>query len=239
MTTRNTGRTRLGTLMGAIVGPRVPELERRAHPWRYAAPSLCLMLGRLLLLISIFLPYWHMELEAPQYPQGLFLTAYVNHLAGDVKEIDGLNHYIGMRPLDEAARFEKIIAIWAVISMFLLIELAALVHSRWAVLLAIPAITFPVAFLVDLRFWLVTFGRNLDPDAPLSSSVKPFTPTLLGEGGIGQFMTWAELGLGWWLAICGAAITVVGFFFHRRAYRPLLLRERLEHGGDAVDWTSP
>jgi copper chaperone NosL len=84
-----------------------------------------------------------MELEAPQYPNGLFLTAYVNHLTGDVREIDGLNHYIGMRPLGEAAAFERAASVWMIIAMFLLVEGAAFIHSKWAVLLAIPAITFP------------------------------------------------------------------------------------------------
>ena len=52
-------------LLHAIVGPRVPseELERRG--FRYAAPTLVLSVARIALLISIFLPYWGMELKAP------------------------------------------------------------------------------------------------------------------------------------------------------------------------------
>jgi len=211
----------MSRLMQHLLGPRVPPEELKARPARYLAPTLVFMVARVMLLISIFMPYWHMELEAPQYPNGLFLTAYVNHLQGDVKEIDALNHYIGMRPLDQAAAFEKAAAIWAVIAMFLLVEGAAFVHSRWAVLMAIPAIGFPVGFLLDLQFWLATFGQNLDPAAPLSSSIKPFTPTLLGEGGIGQFKTYSEVGTGWWLAVGCSALTIVGFLFHRRAFKPL------------------
>lgn len=208
-------------LFSALVGPRVPESEIRAHRVRYLTPTILFMVARVLLLASIFLPYWHMELEAPQYPNGLFLTAYVNTMAGDVKEIDGLNHYIGMHSLDDAASLERAASVWAIIAMFLLVELAAVVHSRWAVLLAIPAVTFPIAFLADLYYWMRTFGLNLDPNAPLSAAVKPFIPTVLGEGGIGQFKTYAELGTGYWLAVACAALTLVGFYFHRRAYRPL------------------
>lgn len=211
-----------------LIGPRVPPDELRAHRARYTMPTLIFMIARVLLLVSIFFPYWHMELEAPQYPNGLFLTAYVNHLSGDVKEIDGLNHYIGMRPLGEAAAFEKAASIWAVIAMFLLVEGAAFVHSKWAVLLALPAIGFPIGFLGDLYFWMRTFGLNLDPQAPLSASVKPFVPTVVGEGGIGQFKTYAELGHGYWLAVGCAVLTVVGFYFHRRAFKPLF--DRLASG---------
>jgi copper chaperone NosL len=218
----------MANLLRSLIGPRVPESELRAHRLRYLTPTLFLMVARVLLLVSIFLPYWHMELEAPQYPNGLYLTAYVNHLTGDVREIDGLNHYIGMRPLGEAAAFERTASVWMIMAMFLLVEGAAFIHSRWALLLALPAITFPIGFVADLAYWMRTFGLNLNPDAPLSASVKPFVPTILGEGGIGQFKTYADFGTGYWCAVACAAVTIVGFYFHRRAYRPLALRGATE-----------
>ncbi|MFN0059973.1 MAG: cytochrome C [Planctomycetota bacterium] len=211
--------------LGTMFGPRVSPEELRANRLRYLAPTLFFMAARVLLIVSIFLPYWHMELDAPQYPNGLFLTAYVNHLAGDVKEIDGLNHYIGMRPLGDAAKYERAASIWAILAMFLLIEGAAFVHSRWAVALVLPAALFPVGFLVDLYYWMATFGQNLDPNAPLSASVKPFTPTLLGEGGLGQFKTYSEVGHGFWLATMCSVLIIVAVVFHRRAYKPLFERE--------------
>jgi copper chaperone NosL len=216
----------MATLLQALIGPRVPLDELRAHRARYLTPTFIFMAARLMLLVSIFLPYWHMELVAPQYPNGLFITAHVNFLAGDVKEIDGLNHYIGMRPLGEAGAMERAASVWLIIAMVLLVEGAAFVHSRWAVLLAVPAVTFPLAFVVDMYYWMRTFGLNLNPDAPLSSSVKPFVPTVIGEGGIGQFKTYAEMGDGYWLAVGCAVFTIVGFVFHRRAYKPLFERTR-------------
>jgi hypothetical protein len=221
------------TFFEHLIGPRVPLEELRGRAFVYLAPTALFSLARVLLLVSLFVPYWHMELVAPQYPNGLFLTAYVNHLTGDVREIDGLNHYIGMRPLGEAAAFERAASVWVVIAMFLLVEGAAFVHRRWAVVLALPAVTFPLAFLVDLYYWMRTFGLNLSPDAPLSASVKPFVPTVVGEGGIGQFKTYAELGHGYWLAVGCSVLTIVGFVFHRRAYKPLLERARAGARGSA------
>src|SRR5262245_18833193 len=206
----------------SLVGPRVPIEELRRHRLRYLAPGFLLGLARVLLLISIFVPYWTMDLDAPQYPDGLQVTAYVNHLEGDVKEINGLNHYIGMRPLEEAAQMERTTAVWLIIAMFLLVEGAAFIHTKWAVLLALPAVLFPVGFLVDLHFWLTHFGQNLDPGAPLSNSVKPFSPSVLGESKIGQFSTIASAGMGLYLAAAGSLLTIAGFYFHRRAYRPLV-----------------
>jgi hypothetical protein len=204
-----------------VLGPRVSPQELAARGPRYAAPTVVLALARVLLLVSIFFPYWSMELEAPQYPKGLFVTAYVNTLTGDIAEIDGLNHYIGMRKLEDAAHLERATAIWLVVAMFLLMEGAASVHSRWAVLLVVPVILFPFGFIADLQYWLYSHGQNLDPVAPLSASVKPFTPPALGLGEIGQFRTWATLESGWWLACASSAMTVVGLVLHRRAYKPL------------------
>jgi hypothetical protein len=212
----------MSRIINAILGPRIPTEDLTNRRWRYTLPTAILAIARVCLLISIFLPWWHMELDAPQYPQGLFLTAYVDRLEGDVREIDGLNHYIGMRPLDEAAKYEKAAAVWLIIAMVLLMEAATFIHTRWAVLLAIPAVLFPAGFLLDLQFWMHNFGQNLDPTAALSSSIKPFTPTVLGEGGIGQFKTFADLGQGFYFASACSVLTIIGFVFHRRAYRPLV-----------------
>ena len=208
--------------MERLVGPRVPAGEMKAHRVRYWLPTLFFVVAALLLVISILQPYWHLTLHAPQYPKGLVVTAYVNHLTGDVAEIDGLNHYIGMRPLNEAATFERTISIYGIVVLALLILAAVYVHNRWAALLALPALLMPVIFLADLQYWLANFGQNLDPTAPLSSSIKPFVPPVLGEGKIAQFRTVTEPGVGLWLAIAASVVILVGLWFHRRAYKPLV-----------------
>ena len=216
-----------------IIGPRVPSEEMRAHRGRYLAPTVLFLLAAVLLVASIFLPYWQLTLHAPQYPKGLTVEAFLNNLTGDVGEIDGLNHYIGMRPLDEAAPFEKSISVLGVAVVALLILAAVFVHSRWAALLALPALLFPVIFLLDLQFWLANFGQNLDPAAPLSSSVKPFVPPVLFEGKIAQFRTVASPGIGLWLAIAASVLILIGLYFHRRAYKPLAEAQEAIHDYEA------
>ena len=205
-----------------ILGPRVPAEEMQAHRGRYLLPTALFLLAALLLLVSIFLPYWEMTLFAPQYPKGLTVQAFLNDIQGDVGEIDGLNHYIGMRPLAEAASFEKSISIIGVVVLALLVLAAVFVHSRWAALLALPALLFPAIFLLDLQYWLANFGTNLDPTAALSSSVKPFVPKVLGVGMIAQFKTEAGPAAGLWLAIAASLLILAGLYFHRRAYKPLV-----------------
>ncbi len=164
---------------------------------------------------------------APQYPKGLVVFAYVNHVDGDVWEFDTLNHYIGMRPLDEAAAFEKMVALPGVIIMALMLLAAIFVRSGWTILLALPAILFPPVFLIDLFYWLNKFGQGLDPKAPLSNSIPPFTPTILGEGIIGQFRTVGVADIGLLIASAAAILALLGLFLQRRAYKPLV-----EQAGD-------
>ena len=205
-----------------IFGPRVSSEERSVHRGRYALPTALFVASTILLLVSILVPYWEMTLHAPQYPKGLRVHAYVNHLEGDMQEIDGLNHYIGMRRLDEAAQLERSIAIQAIAVIICLVLGAILIHNRAAALLALPALLFPVGFLVDLQFWLWHFGQNLDPHAALSSSVKPFVPPVLGIGRVGQFHTVSVPGLGLVLAAAASVLVLMGLWAHRRAYKPLV-----------------
>lgn len=209
-----------------ILGPRVGSEEATKHSLRYGTPGFLLLVARVLLMVSLFMPYWHMELQAPQYPNGLQMTAYMNSLTGDVAEIDGLNHYIGMRSLYEAAKFERTVGVFIMIAFIIMLELAGYTHTRWAVLLVLPVIFFPAIFLIDLYLWMRNFGLNLDPNAPLSSAVKPFIPTALGRGGIGQFVTIAKPGVGLILATSASVVMVVALFFHRRAYLPLVKQQR-------------
>ncbi len=205
-----------------FVGPRAPAGASPAERIRYRLPSLLLALAALILLISIYFPYWKMTLMAPQYPGGLSVQVYVNDMTGDVAEIDGLNHYIGMRPLDEAAQLERSMSIVAITILALLLLAAIFIHTKWAALLALPAILMPYVFLADMYYWMRNFGLNLDPTAPLSSSIEPFVPPIWGEGVVGQFRTVAEFQFGIYLAFLAGFIIIAGLYYHRRAYKPLV-----------------
>ncbi len=209
-------------------GPRVPAENVAQDRWRYQLPSILLGAAALLLLISIFLPYWKMTLLAPQYPGGLSVNTFVNRLEGDVGEIDGLNHYIGMRPLGEAAQLERSLSIFLIAAIALLVLGAILIHNQFAAVLTIPAVLYPAIFLADMYYWMRNFGLNLDPTAPLSSAIKPFIPPILGEGKVAQFRTIATLEIGMYLAILASILILIGLYFHRRAYKPLVDAELLE-----------
>ena len=205
-----------------ILGPRIPKDLWQKERRRFLTPSIIMIVAVLILLISIFMPYWQITLHAPQYPGGLVAKLYVNRAAGDVRELDGLNHYIGMKPLGEAAPLERSLSVFIIVGIVLLVIGAVYVHSPIALFLSIPAILYPIFFLGDLYFWLWNFGMNLDKRAPLSGAIKPFVPPLLGEGKIGQFRTVATWEIGLYLSIMASILILVGLYFHRRAYKPLI-----------------
>ena len=204
-----------------IIGPRAPATASEQERRTYRLPNILLGAAAVLLLASMFLPYWQMTLKAPQYPGGLSVEVYVNRMAGDVGEIDGLNHYIGMRPLGEAAQLERAVSMVAVAALTLLVLAAIFVHSPWALLLALPAILWPFIFIGDMYYWMRHFGLNLDPTAPLSSSIDPFVPPVLGSGMVGQFETIASFEIGLWMAFAAVALILFGLYYQRRAYKPL------------------
>ena len=188
----------------------------------YLLPSAILMVAALLLMISMFLPYWRMTMTAPQYPKGLKVDVYVNHLEGDIREIDALNHYLGMPPLDEGGRFERSISMIAIIVLGLLLMAGIFIGNQWAGVLALPALGYPLIFLGDLYLILYQYGHSIDPESALGSAIDPFTPPLIGVGKVGQFGTIAEPQIGLYLVFVACAVILVGLWFHRRAYKPVV-----------------
>ncbi len=188
----------------------------------YLLPSALLMLAALLFMISIFLPYWSMRMEAPQYPQGLMVDVYVNRLEGDMREIDALNHYLGMPPLDEGGRFERSISIASIVVIGLLLIAGVFIHNWWAGVLAIPALTFPIIFIADLWWILYRYGHSIDPSSALGGAIEPFTPPILGRGEVAQFATIAQFEIGFYLALAAVLVVLVALWFHRAAYKPLV-----------------
>jgi hypothetical protein len=189
-----------------------PAPEGSPRPgWNYDRLIIAvgLLLAAVLLLLSIRLPYWSIVLEAPQYPEGLKATAYVNRFAGDVTEIDELNHYIGMMKLGDAARLERSLAAPLMATMAGLALLSCFLRGWGARLLRLPLVLFPFGLAGDLTVWLWYAGHHLDPRAALSSSIKPFMPTVLGRGTIGQFHTIGGFEWGFWLALLAAMITLL------------------------------
>ena len=89
-----------------------------------------LIASGILLLISIFVPLWQIQLDAPQYPEGLTLKIFANKLGGDVEIINGLNHYIGMKTLHAQDFIEFQILIYIVLFFAVFAFITAFLKSK-------------------------------------------------------------------------------------------------------------
>lgn len=211
------------SLLDRVLGPRVPRDEETAkRAAAYRLPTILFAVAAGLLMVSILLPYWHLHLEAPQFPDGLDIHAYVNRLEGDVVELEGLNHYVGLDSFENGAVFERSVAVAAILGLAGLLAAAVTVHSRWVVVFTAPAVLFPGIFVVDLQWWLWRYGHNLDMSAPFADAVGTFTPPVFGPAEIAQFDTLALPGLGLVLAVIASGLTMYGLVRHRRLYKPLV-----------------
>jgi hypothetical protein len=169
-----------------------------------------------LLVVTLFLPLWKMELVARQYPQRLIMHAYGYKFVGDdispyedIREINGLNHYIGMKPLEEVTEMQFFIpGLLALASGAVIISFVAW-KRRWLQWLTVAAFwTVPVFFVADLQFWLYRYGHTLDEKAPLDTGA--FTPKVLGKTQVWNFHSETGFESGFYLMIAAALIITFG-----------------------------
>lgn len=185
-----------------------PTGDRGERPSR----GLLVVLGGVSLLLVTggwFLPLWTATLHAPQYPGGLTMRAYGHDVTGDVDEISGLNHYVGMRPFD-LADFPEI-ALWpfALAGAVVAVVLALLVERPWLRRLGLLYLWgTPVGVLAVIQFRLHQYGQDLDPGAALR--IEPFTPLVVGPTEVWNFLTWSWPGLGLWSLVLAAALLTFG-----------------------------
>ena len=154
-------------------------------------PRLLLLVAALLLVPTYLMPLWRLTMFAPQYPDGLRLNIHSYKLEGgnagqDVKEINILNHYIGMKDLT-TADFTEFKWMPFVIGMLGLLFLRALFHGRIGDLIDVVVlyVYFGLFSLWSFGYKLYSYGHNLAPTA--SVKVPPFMPPLFGYKKLANF----------------------------------------------------
>ena len=210
----------------AATSTRVPAPE--SHPAPGAAPDVpasltIVLVAALALGVAWTLPWWIMNARAPQYGQRtLVVQVSPRTVEGDVKELDTLGHYVGIRPLAALARIERMLAPLGTIGAIAGLLLAPWLRGRALRLLAVlPALFMPLFLLVDLNLWMHKAVNDRDPNASLNLTVSRIDPKILGAYDVGQFKVDAELGGGFYLASVGALLGL-GLVFAT----PLTLRRR-------------
>ncbi len=167
-------------------------------------------LAIVLMIVSYFLPLWKMNLEAPQYPQGLVLTAFGNRMEGDLTEINSLNHYVGVKEIKPDSVFELKLfpsALWGTVAI--LIASALLMRPGWKRWLVAALLwAFPIGLLLDLQFWLYNYGHDRDPTAPYR--IEDFTTKVLGTTHVVNFTTRTMVSWGFVTMVAAALLVTVG-----------------------------
>src|SRR5690242_3945342 len=111
-----------------------------------------LILSGLLLLASVFVPLWRIDLDAPQYPEGLRLFIHANKLGGNVDIINGLNHYIGMKTL-HTEDFIEFTVLPYLIGFFVLFTLSTAFVRRKALLYVLFTLFVLFGIVAMIDFW--------------------------------------------------------------------------------------
>lgn len=154
-------------------------------------PRALLVLAFLCLVPTYLSPLYNMTMFAPQYQEGLRLDIYSYKLVGgnegqDVKEINVLNHYIGMHDLVNES-FVEFQWMPFVIGALGLLMLRAVVHGSVAALLDVVMIFiyFGAFSTWSFGYKLYRYGHDLAPDAAIK--VAPFMPPMFGYQQIANF----------------------------------------------------
>ena len=185
--------------------------------------SRLLILVGVLLLIPVYLvPLYQMTLISNQFPDGLELHIYASKLEGgrtpardDLREINTLNHYIGMRPLLESD-FSEFKWIPLAVGGFALLGLRALVIGKMSKLVDIVVlfVYFGLFSLWSFYQRLYDYGHNLDPTAAVK--VTPFTPPLIGTQQIANFRVSNFPEVGSYLMVAFALCLIIAIWHSSR-----------------------
>jgi len=184
--------------------------------------------SRLLLLaaaatiaVSLFFPLWKMHLVAPQYSDGLDLYIFPYKIQGGglngqhLKEINNLNHYIGMKPIQEADFMEMR---WMpfVFGLIILMTLRSIVFGEMSNVVDLFAVYSYFGAFSIASFWyrLYEYGHKLDPRAPMH--IKPFTPRLIGVEQIANFREASYPMAGAYLLCLSVLLIVLAGWFSRK-----------------------
>lgn len=161
-----------------------------------------LFLCALVLLVVLKVPMWRIDLNAPQYPEGLKLLIYPNHIGGNVDIVNGLNHYIGMKPLHTADFIEFTILPAIILAFAILLLTAALLKKRWMLTTVfVLFVAFGVVAMVDFWRWEYNYGHHLNPDAPIIVPGMAYQPPLIGFKQLLNFGAYSVPALGGYMFI--------------------------------------
>ncbi|NNK39943.1 MAG: hypothetical protein HKP45_04745 [Winogradskyella sp.] len=199
--------------------------------------SILMVIGSALLLGLFIFPLWSIELEAPQYPNGIGMHIHLDGLQGrekhDLQNIDGLNHYIGMRKLPkpedmwEFSVFPKVIAGMATLGIIIgLLGLFKGISPKWFLGWLILMCVLGILGMYDFNAWMVDYGTNLDPKAIMKmtdadGNPLSYKPPLFGTRHILNFVAKSYPHTGAYMMGFGMFLTFVAYWIGNKNMKPV------------------
>lgn len=173
---------------------------------------LVIAVAAVLLASALLFPLWSVSLIAPQYPEGLGMYIWAHTVAGvgpnDLQNINGLNHYIGMKTIVPESIPELRIMRPGVLAMSALgLLVAALGRRRLLQTWALALVAAALVGLVDFWKWEYDYGHNLDLEhAPIKVPGMSYQPPLIGSKQLLNFTATSLPATGGVLAIAAVVL---------------------------------
>ncbi len=186
-----------------------------------------LVICGLALIAVIFTPIWRIDLQAPQYPEGLRMLIYANKLAGDVEIINGLNHYIGMKTL-HANDFVEFTVLPGIIAFFAAAFIFVGLWGRRKALniLLTVFILFGILAMYDFWRWEYDYGHNLNPEAAIIVPGMAYQPPLIGFKQLLNFGAWSFPDIGGFIFIGVGVLVLLCSIYEWRNFKKMKLLSR-------------
>ena len=176
------------------------------------------------LIAVLFLPIWRIDLNAPQYPEGLSLLIHANGIRGNVDIINGLNHYIGMKTLHDKDFLEFTILPYCIGFFAILFIITAIANKKkWFNLSFILFATFGVLAMVDFWRWEYNYGHNLDPHAAIIVPGMEYQPPLIGYKQLLNFAAYSIPDMGGWIFIGPGILLLCGLLLQWKSLSKIKL----------------
>ena len=184
-----------------------------------------MIIGALLPLLLFIFPLWNITLEAPQYPTPLGMNIHINDFSDmhphDIKNINLMNHYVGMQYIPDAIPEFKIFPIGIIGTTILGLLIGIFMNYKWFLGWFILMVAVSLAGLYDFYLWEHDYGHNLDPKAIMKftnpdGSIMGFQPPLFGTKDILNFTAHSYPRLGAYFLGVGIALGLVAFFIGKK-----------------------
>lgn len=184
-----------------------------------------MIVGSLMLLFLFVFPMWVIRLEAPQYPTPLGMDIHVTRIAdenpNDLKNINIMNHYIGMHEIPEVIPEFKIFPAVIIFMVILGVAIGIKGNHKWFLGWFILMSLLGIAGMVDFYIWEYNYGHSLDPKAILNftnpdGTPMAYQPPLIGTKNILNFTAHSYPKIAAYLMFVGMLMTLAAFFLGRK-----------------------